>query len=117
MKLFIFLLVLIGSLACTVPCHAGGYCAIAYSVHTGRYGYSDGYSSRALAETRALESCGVWDARIAGWGHNSYVALARGNGSAWGCGVASTLALAESRALHFCPPPNAHIVKWVYSFD
>ena len=99
------------------PCRAGGYCAIAYSLETQRYGYSDNYSSRGGAERRALEGCGAYDAQIVGWAHNEYVALARGHGNAWGVGVARSRGEAERIALVNCPSRDSYIAKWVCSFD
>jgi hypothetical protein len=115
-KVVIILLAVI-SLFAVAPCRAGGYCAIAYSTCTCRYGFGDGFNSRRAAERTALNGCGAADAQIVGWGHNDYVALARGSGSAWGSGVGSTRRSAECEALANCPSRNAFIVKWVYSRD
>ncbi len=116
-KIVIISLLVLGLLAVTAPCRAGGYCAIAFSTCTDRYGYGDGFNSRRAAERTALAGCGAADAQVVGWGHNEYVALARGNGSAWGSGVGSTRRSAECEALAHCPSRNAYIVKWVYSCD
>ena len=117
MKRFAFLLAMLCSLALAVPCYAGGYCAFAYSTHTGRYGYGYGENSRHQAERVALNGCGTEDAQVVGWSHNEYVALALGDGNAWGCGVGPTRRAAEHNALALCSSSNAHIVKWVYAFD
>jgi hypothetical protein len=116
-KWFLILAIAIALTAGASPCRAGGYCAIAYSCQSERYGYSDGYTSRGGAERRALEGCGTYDARIVGWAHNEYVALARGEGNSWGCGVARTRGEAERIALNNCPSRGAYIIKWVCSFD
>ena len=116
-KFLTILLAMLSLLAVAAPCRAGGFCAIAYSTHTCRYGYGDGFNTRHGAECTALNGCGAADAQIVGWGHNEYVALARGSGSAWGCGVGTTRRSAECEALANCPSRNAYIVKWVYSFD
>jgi len=117
MRHLAFLSAVLCFFAMAVPCHAGGYCAFAYSTHTGKFGYSYGQNSRHQAERIALNGCGTEDAQIVGWAHNEYVALAVGRGYSWGCGVASTRWGAEHRALENCPSRDAHIVKWVYSFD
>ncbi len=117
MRILIFVSVALCFFTVATPSHAGGYCAIAYSVHTGRYGYADGYNSRHSAERTALNGCGTEDAQIVGWAHNEYVALACGSGLSWGCGVSPSLHVAERTALYNCPSKDAHIVKWVYSFD
>lgn len=117
LKRFALVAAVLGSLAVAVPCYAGGYCAIAFSVHTCRYGYSDSCNSRHEAERIALNELGTEDGQIVGWAHNSYVALARGSGTTWGCGVGPTRGDAERKALAACPSTNAYIVKWVYSFD
>jgi hypothetical protein len=105
------------ALASTATLYAGGFCAIAYSVSTGRDGWSHSYDTRRGAERRALEECNANDARVVAWYHNGYVALARGDNGAWGCGYGPTRAVAESLALANCPSRHARIERYVYSFD
>jgi hypothetical protein len=105
------------ALASTATLYAGGFCAIAYSVSTGKYGLAATYDTRRGAERRALEECNVDDARVVAWYHDGYVALARGDNGAWGCGFGPTRALAESRALANCPSHHARIEHYVYSFE
>jgi len=117
MKRFAFLSAMLCGLALTAPCYAGGYCAFAYSTHTGQFGYGYGENSRPQAERVALNGCGASDAQVVGWSHNDYLALALGDGTTWGCGVGSSRGAAEHNALALCPSKHAHIVKWVYAFN
>lgn len=96
-------------------CEAGTFCAIAVSPSTGRYGHARNYDSRAGAERAALAQCGVWDARIATWGYNGYLALAIGSRGAWGGGYGRTERLARASALARCPAADRKVVLVVYS--
>src|SRR3954468_12644627 len=106
-----------GALALTHAADAGGYCAIAYSKSTRHWGESYGRDSRAIAERRALKSCGASDAFVAGWAHNRYIALAAGPGSEWGFGISNTRADAERKALRDCPGSSAKILCSAHSFN
>jgi len=63
------------------------YGAFAYSRSTGRWGWSYQAPDQASAEAMARASCGESDAIVAGWGYNTFIALAlggtRGYGFAW----------------------------------
>ena len=50
--------------------------AIAYSVSSRAWGYSENYGSRAEAQTRALRECRTRDCEVAAWFYNSCGALA-----------------------------------------
>jgi hypothetical protein len=95
----------------------GGFCAIAYSKSTDRWGESHGYDTRRGAERRALSECGAPDAFIAGWGHNCYVALATGGGGAWGFGWAYSKSEAQHNALGYCLAPDRRIRAVAFSFE
>jgi hypothetical protein len=99
----------------TAVCEAGTFCAIAFSTSTGRYGHAEGWNTRAQAERRALAACGTSDARVVGWVNNGYVALAVGDGFAWGTGFGATAEIARAKALRNCRGRNARVVKCVYA--
>lgn len=84
----------------------GSFAAIAYSRETGKYGYASECKTRDDAEREALRHCDVHDARIVGWVHNGFCALAVGDHGAWGTGWSAgkeaTRAVAEERALAQC---------------
>ena len=110
-------LILLCAIALPQAALAGGYCAIAYSRSTGKWGDSYSYGSRASAERAALRNCGARGSFIAGWGHNQHIALAVGHGGAWGFGVGASKDAAGRSALRHCPANDAHILRYVYSFD
>ena len=101
--------------------HAAGdsYAALAYSPSTGRWGYGNGYPTRAQATTRALAECGQSDA-VTKWCKNAWIALALSDKSPGGYGWAwaTTASAARSRALRECRArnPDAHIVTCVSAF-
>lgn len=101
----------------TAAVEAGTFCAIAFSTSTGRYGHAEGWNSRAQAERRALAACGTYDAKIVGWVNNGYVALAVGDGYAWGTGFGATAEIAQAKALRNCRGRNARIIKCVYAVN
>ena len=79
------------------------YGAIAYSRHTGHYGYWHGAESRAGAERRAREACDRRDCRVEVWFRNSCGALASGEDSeifGWGHDV--SLGEAKEIAIRNC---------------
>ena len=96
---------------------AGGYCAIAFSKSTGRTGSGYSYGTRAGAQNRALLECGARDAFVAMWGYDTYIALATGQGGAWGTGRATRQRAAERQALRNCPAADARVVRVVHSFN
>lgn len=110
-----FLACLLLFLAAASQVEAGTYCAIAVSPSTHRYGHSRNHNSRAEAEAAALSYCNAWDARIATWGYNGYLALALGSGTSWGGAYASTESLARAKALANCPGRSKRVVLVVYS--
>jgi hypothetical protein len=67
--------------------HVPLYGAFAYSGSTGRWGWSYQAADQARAEVMARASCGTADATTAGWGRDTFIALAlggtRGYGFAW----------------------------------
>ena len=78
------------------------YGAIAYSQSTGKWGGSWGYENRAAAERAALAFCPAPDAAIVMWGANLWMALAVGEGGAWGAAGNKDQLRAEREALRFC---------------
>jgi hypothetical protein len=78
------------------------YGAIAYSQSTGKYAWSSGYENRAAAERVALDQCLAPDAAILAWAKNGYIALALGEGKAWGAAWNENQQAAERQALQFC---------------
>jgi hypothetical protein len=83
------------------------YAAIAYSPATGKIGCAYNYGSRFSAEQAALGRCPAADARIVGWVHNGFCALAVGaDKSCWGVGYSygdgATNRYAKQRALYEC---------------
>ena len=96
------------------------YAAIAYSPHTGHYGYSYGFASGAGAELEALLQCDGDDARVVVLAEDAYVALAVGRNGAYGYAWGTSEAIAEGIALQECLDNGgvrAHIVVSVYSGD
>ena len=77
--------------------------AIAYSVSSGSWGYSENYGSRAEAQTRAMRECRTSDCEVAAWFYNSCGALAADekNGS-WGAAQGSNVAKAQAGAQARC---------------
>lgn len=78
------------------------YGAIAYSPATGRYGWSYKADERATAENLAIQSCGAADAITLVWGSDVYLALALGEGGAYGSAWNTRRAAAEQQALQVC---------------
>ncbi len=77
--------------------------AIAYSRHTGHYGYWKGADSQAGAERRAMEACKGRDCKIEVWFRNSCGALATGEGGQIvGWAHEPNLHEAEDRAIRAC---------------
>ena len=94
------------------------YAAVAYSPATGRWGYGNGYPTKAEAIARARRECGSRKART-NWCRNAWIALALsdqspgGWGSSWGATpeIARNAAIAECRTRN----PDAHVVVCVSS--
>ncbi len=94
------------------------HAAIAYSQSTGSIGYSYNCSSRAQAESLAMDHCSGDDAQVVVWVENGYCALAVGDeagayGAAWG----HTKAEAELLAVQACSryTTNPYVTRWVFS--
>lgn len=83
---------------------ATNYGAIAYSPSSGARAYSTDYSTRAGAETRALNECRARGrgCKIVMWFKNACGALAVGNGGGWGSAWAGSRQAAENRAIDNC---------------
>jgi serine/threonine-protein kinase len=81
---------------------ASSYGAIAYSPTTGRYGWSCRAPERATAEKIAINSCGTADATIVVWGGDTHLALALGDGQAYGSAWDANRSRAEQKALETC---------------
>lgn len=90
--------------------------AIAYSQSTRRWGRSFKKSSAEDAWNEAKANCGAADARKAAWGRATFLALAAGDGDAFGGGVNRDEKMARNQALHNCPGPNAQIIVVVHTF-
>lgn len=73
------------------------YAAIAFSPATGRWGYGNGYASRAQATNRALQECGNRDAKTM-WTKNAWVALAVSDTNRGGYGWAWAATASQARA-------------------
>jgi hypothetical protein len=79
------------------------YGAIAYSRHTGRYGYWKGAESREGAQRHALDSCERRDCKVEVWFRNSCGALATGEGGqVTGWAHDTNLHEAEEMAVRAC---------------
>lgn len=80
-----------------------GYGAIAYSVKTGRFGYSYGYAEAEVAKQVALQNCEARDATILCCSSNCWMALARSKSSkAYGWGFENSWKDATDRAILEC---------------
>jgi hypothetical protein len=111
----ILLVVIALALAAGPALQAAGdtYGAIAFSPSTGRWGYGNGYPTKAEAIARARRECGRSDAKT-NWCKNSWIALAISNESSggWGSAWGETKAAARSAAIAECLSrnPDAHVV-------
>jgi hypothetical protein len=98
---------------------ADSYAAVAFSPSTLRWGYGNGYPSKAQAISRARRECGSANARTS-WAKNAWVALAISDSSRGGYGMAwaTTAAGARSRALAECRKfnPDARVVVCVSAY-
>jgi Domain of unknown function (DUF4189) len=96
---------------------ADRYAAVAFSPSTNRWGYGNGYFTRAEATARAVVECGQSDA-VTSWCKNAWIALAISDRSPGGYGWASTASGARRRALAECRVRNAdaHIVACVSAY-
>jgi hypothetical protein len=92
----------------------GYYGAIAYSLSTGKWGYSWGHKDRAAADRAALDQCPAPDAEILMWGSDSYIALASGEGGHVGAAGGYDQQAAERLALQTCGH-NAQIRVVIHS--
>jgi hypothetical protein len=117
----ILLIVIALALAAGPALQAAGdkYAAVAFSPSTGRWGYGNGYPTKAEATTRALAECGQSDA-ITAWCRNEWIALAISKQSPGGYGVAwaPTASGARQRALAECRArnPDARVIACVSAF-
>ncbi len=96
------------------PAQADEYGAIAYSVDSGRHGWSYNYGSRAAAENRALNECGEASCKVVLWFRNACGALATGDDNGYGTGWAGTRRGAETNAMLNCRQvsDNCSVVRW-----
>ena len=94
------------------------FAAIAFSPSTLRWGYGNGYSTKAEAIARARRECGESDAKT-NWCKNSWIALAVSNDSrgGWGSAWGESKAAARSAAIKECRSrnPDAHVVLCIPS--
>lgn len=95
------------------------YGAITYSEATGTHGFSYDYSSRAGAESRAVNECenvsGRGDCFVLVWFRNACGALAESYDGAYGSGWGGDRAIAEQYALQSCSQygRGCSITRWV----
>ncbi len=96
------------------------YGAIAYSSATGANGYSYNYTSRSVAQGRALNACearsGRGDCRVVIWFRNACGAVAVASNGAYGSGWATRLDVAESYAVNSCRQygnNSCRVTRWV----
>jgi hypothetical protein len=82
------------------------YGAIAYSQSTGAHGFSNDYSTRSVAQGRALRECNARsnnnDCRVAIWFKNSCGAIAVSKNGAYGSAWNSNLQYAKYNAASSC---------------
>jgi serine/threonine-protein kinase len=79
------------------------YGAIAYSLRTGHYGYTDNAGTRGGAERRAVELCERRDCRVEVWFRNSCGALATSeSGQKYGWAQNTSLREAKEIAIRNC---------------
>jgi Domain of unknown function (DUF4189) len=77
------------------------YGAVAYSPSSGRFGYSDKYSSSGPAKKRALEECGQADCDIT-WFSNGCGAYSASSNGSWGGNWAPDAQRAQALAQAHC---------------
>jgi hypothetical protein len=95
------------------------FAAVAFSPSTGRWGYSNGFSTQSAAMARARAECGARDA-IVKWTKNAWISLAvsdespGGYGWAWG----TTAGKARGGAVDAClrHNPDARVVVTVSAY-
>lgn len=78
------------------------YGAIAYSVTSKAWGYSEEYSGRSAAQNRAIKECRTKDCAIAAWFYNSCGALASSANGSWGGAQGADEARAKQNAQARC---------------
>ncbi len=93
------------------------YAAIAYSKSTGRTGIGYNFATRAGAEARAIQRCGVSDCTIKVWVRNGCCALAVGDRGAYGWSYryrSDAYSEARARATNECNRrgTNCRIAAW-----
>jgi hypothetical protein len=86
----------------TWACSPNGFGAIAYSPSGGRSGWAYNFSTRAAAESRAIQECGGGDCRVAAWFQNQCGALARSSDGSWSSGLGTSQSAAEANAMSSC---------------
>ncbi|MEY2488722.1 MAG: hypothetical protein QOC70_664 [Verrucomicrobiota bacterium] len=117
----ILLVIIALALAAGPALHAAGdtYAAVAFSPSTGRWGYGNGYPTKAEAIARARRECGRHRDAKTNWCKNSWIALAVSNQSSggWGSAWGETEAAARAAAMAECLSrnPDAHVVICVPS--
>ena len=85
------------------------YGAIAYSRHSGKYGYATRGHSREDAEERAMRDCHASDCKVEVWFKNQCGALATANhGEVTGWAHDSDLRIAKENALRNCDEHGGH---------
>jgi len=98
---------------------AAEYGALAYSRHTGSYGSSHNYSTRADAEDEALSGCSSYadDCQVIVYFHNACAALAVGSHRGFGYGWSDRRDEAQDTALSNCEENDGgcRIVNWTCS--
>jgi serine/threonine-protein kinase len=97
---------------------ADAFAAIAYSPHTGQYGYWYGADCLATAKNGALQGCNARDAQVVVTVENGWAALAVNNNGGYGYGWSTNCqAEAERIAVNGAGGPGcgAHVLCWVAS--
>jgi uncharacterized protein DUF4189 len=89
--------------------------AIAYSLSTGDYGYSEGYSARSEAERWAIKECGKNDCKVAAWFSNSCGAVATGDNEAYGGAQHNNEKRARELALSRCEKEGGRNCEVIFS--
>jgi len=89
----------------TSAAHAGSFGAIAYSIETGSYGYSTGYSYRQAAESAAHDYCyqnGASDCNTVIWFNNACGALSLSSNGVYGAAYNASINRAQNAAVDYC---------------
>jgi hypothetical protein len=89
------------SAICWACASGNSFGAVAYSP-SGTCGWASESSSRAAAESRAIQECARGDCFVAVWFQNQCGAVARASNGQWGSGLGGSPSAAESAALANC---------------